>query len=127
VDDTAFILLSRGELVTASKLIVSHFRRFGLSIHTGKEAKTKVRKRRPFTFQGLLTKIALCPSASSSSSLLGTFFVPELSGTVDITLQITQARRCSTPRPTGIPRQTIRHANISALKSLVLKKKKKGK
>jgi hypothetical protein len=34
VDDTAFILLSRGELIAASKLIVSRFRRFGLTIHT---------------------------------------------------------------------------------------------
>jgi hypothetical protein len=39
VDDTAFVLLSRGELVTASKLIVSHFRRFGLTIHTGVRSK----------------------------------------------------------------------------------------
>jgi hypothetical protein len=38
VDDTAFILLSRGEVI-ASKLIVSHFRRFGLTIHTGSEKK----------------------------------------------------------------------------------------
>jgi hypothetical protein len=39
VDDTAFILLSRGELVAASKLIVSHFRRFRLTIHTGSKRK----------------------------------------------------------------------------------------
>jgi hypothetical protein len=41
VDDTAFILLSRGELVAASKLIVSHFRRFGLTIHTGSRRKNE--------------------------------------------------------------------------------------
>jgi hypothetical protein len=81
VDDTAFILLSRGALIAASKLIVSHFRRFGLTIHTGSKRKKTTRRRRPFTFQGLdryhqlliwkissLTKIALCPSASSSST-----------------------------------------------------------
>jgi hypothetical protein len=39
VDDTAFILLSRGEVIAASKLIVSHFRRFGLTIHTGSRRK----------------------------------------------------------------------------------------
>jgi hypothetical protein len=38
-DDTAFILLSRGEVIAASKLIVSHFRRFGLTIHTGSREK----------------------------------------------------------------------------------------
>jgi hypothetical protein len=67
VDDTAFILLSRGEVVAASKLIVTHFRRFGLTI--------------PFTFQGLdrnhrlliwrtskSTTTVLCPSASSSNT-----------------------------------------------------------
>jgi hypothetical protein len=41
VDDTAFILLSRGEVVAASKLIVSHFRRFGLTIHTGSKRKNE--------------------------------------------------------------------------------------
>jgi hypothetical protein len=42
VDDTAFILLSGGELVTASKLIVSHFRRlFGLTIHTGSRSNNE--------------------------------------------------------------------------------------
>jgi hypothetical protein len=41
VDDTAFILLSRGELVTGSKLIVSHFRLFGLTIHTGVKSKNE--------------------------------------------------------------------------------------
>jgi hypothetical protein len=36
VDDTAFILLSRDRRL---KLIVSHFRRFGLTIHTGSKRK----------------------------------------------------------------------------------------
>jgi hypothetical protein len=44
VDDTAFILLSRGEVVAASKLIVSHFRRFGLTIHTGSKRKNEKSK-----------------------------------------------------------------------------------
>jgi hypothetical protein len=39
VDDTAFLLLSCEELETASKLIVSHFRRVGLTIHTGSRRK----------------------------------------------------------------------------------------
>jgi hypothetical protein len=33
------------------KLIVSHFRRFGLTIHTGSMRKRQTRKRRPFTFE----------------------------------------------------------------------------
>jgi hypothetical protein len=35
VDDAAFLLLNREDLINASKLIVSHFRRFGLTVHTG--------------------------------------------------------------------------------------------
>jgi hypothetical protein len=72
------ILLSRGEVI-ASKLIVSHFRRFGLTIHTGSKRKGETRKRRPFTFRGLdrnhrlliwrtskSTPTALCPSSSNT-------------------------------------------------------------
>jgi hypothetical protein len=40
VDDTAFILLSRGEVIAASSLS-SHFRRFGLTIHTGSKRKRR--------------------------------------------------------------------------------------
>jgi hypothetical protein len=54
VDDTAFILLSRKELVTASKLIVSYFRRFGLTIHTGVKSKNECQKRRLFIIQGVI-------------------------------------------------------------------------
>jgi hypothetical protein len=81
VDDTAFILLSREELVTASKLIVSHFRRFGLTIHTGVRSKNEGSKRRLFIFLGVIrnhrlliqrilksTTTDLCPSAPSSST-----------------------------------------------------------
>jgi hypothetical protein len=39
-DDTAFIL-SRGEVIATSKLIVSHFRRFGLTIHIGSKGKKR--------------------------------------------------------------------------------------
>jgi hypothetical protein len=48
VDDTAFILLSRGEeLITASKLIVTHFPRFGLTIShwSGEEQKRRFENR----------------------------------------------------------------------------------
>jgi hypothetical protein len=39
VDDTAFVLLNREDVDAASKLIVSHFRRFGLTIHTRSRRK----------------------------------------------------------------------------------------
>jgi len=35
VDDAAFILLNREDAIRATKLIVSHFKRFGLTVHTG--------------------------------------------------------------------------------------------
>ena len=35
VDDAAFILLNRQDLQTASSLITTHFRRFGLTVHCG--------------------------------------------------------------------------------------------
>jgi hypothetical protein len=35
VDDAAFLLLNRSDATEASKLIVSHFRRFGLTVHAG--------------------------------------------------------------------------------------------
>jgi hypothetical protein len=50
VDDTAFILLSREELIAASRLIVSHFRRFGLTIHTGVKSKNEDSKTKAIHF-----------------------------------------------------------------------------
>jgi hypothetical protein len=41
VGNTALILLSRRELAAASKLIVSHFRCCGLTIHTGSRRKSE--------------------------------------------------------------------------------------
>ena len=35
VDDAAFMLLNREDAIRATKLIVSHFKRFGLTAHTG--------------------------------------------------------------------------------------------
>jgi hypothetical protein len=78
VGDTAFILLS-GEVI-ASKLIVSHFRRFGLTIHTGSKRKGEDSKTEAIHFppdrnHRLLiwrtsksTPTALCPFASSSNT-----------------------------------------------------------
>jgi hypothetical protein len=49
VDDTA----SRGEFVATSNLTVSHFRRFGLTIHTGVQSKHENSKTETFTIKGL--------------------------------------------------------------------------
>jgi hypothetical protein len=64
---------SAAEVIAASSLS-SHFRRFGLTIHTGSKRKGEDSKRRPFTFRGLdrnhrlliwrtskSTPTALCP------------------------------------------------------------------
>jgi hypothetical protein len=104
VDDTAFILLSREELVAASKLIVSHFRRFGLTIHTGVKSKNEGSKTEAIHFP----RPRQVSSAADTEDIdidedrfmsfctkfkyLGTFFVPTLSDTADINLRISQAR-----------------------------------
>jgi hypothetical protein len=104
VDDTAFILLSRGELVAASKLIVSHFRRFGLTIHTGavrdKSSKTEaIHFARPGQESSAADMedieidedrfISFC----FKFKYLGSYFVPKLNDTADITERISQARK----------------------------------
>jgi hypothetical protein len=105
VDDTAFILLSRGEVIAASKLIVSHFRRFGLTIHTGSKRKGEDSKTEAIHFPR--------PGQESSAAdmedieidadrfmsfcikfkYLGSYFLPELNDTADITERISQARK----------------------------------
>jgi hypothetical protein len=105
VDDTAFILLSRADLDAASKLIVSHFRRFGLTIHTGVKSKNEDSKTEAIHFPKPLhvssnadtENIEIDDDRFMSFCIkfkyLGTFFVPELSDTADITARISQARR----------------------------------
>jgi hypothetical protein len=105
VDDTAFILLSRGELIAASKLIVSHFRHFGLTIHTGSKRKNDKSKTeaihfpKPFHVSSAADKEDIVIDEDRFMSFcikfkyLGSYFVPELSDTADITARISQARR----------------------------------
>jgi hypothetical protein len=105
VDDTAFILLSRGELVTASRLVVSHFRCFGLTIDTGVKRKNEDSKTEAIHFP----RSGQESSATDTEDIeidddrfmsfcikfecLGNFFVPELSDMTDITKRIIQARK----------------------------------
>ncbi len=105
MDDTVFILLSRGELVTASKLIVSHFRRFGLTIHTGCKSKDEVSKTEAIHFprpreessdadtEDIEIDDDRFMSFCTKFKYLGTFFVPELNDRADITQRISQARK----------------------------------
>jgi hypothetical protein len=101
----AFILLSRGELIAASKLTVSHFRRFGLTIHTGVKSRNEDSK----------TEAVHLPRPGQESSVAGmedieidedrfmsfclkfkyliTFFTPKLNDTADIIERISQARK----------------------------------
>ena len=44
VDDAAFILLSRTEAIEATKTIVKHFKRFGLTVHTGSKSEKETSK-----------------------------------------------------------------------------------
>jgi hypothetical protein len=105
VDDTAFILLNRRELVAASKLIVSHFRRFGLTIHTGVKSKNEGSKTEAIHFprrdqvssaadtEDIEIDDDRFMSFCTKFKYLGTYFVPNLSDMEDITERISQARR----------------------------------
>ena len=44
VDDAVFILLSRSDAINAMKLLTTHFRRFGLTVHTGSISKKESSK-----------------------------------------------------------------------------------
>jgi hypothetical protein len=95
---------SAAEVIAASKLIVSHFRRFGLTIHTGSKRKGEDSKTEAIHFPR--------PGQESSAAdmedieidadrfmscikfkYLGSYFVPELNDTADITERISQARK----------------------------------
>jgi hypothetical protein len=89
-------LLSRGEMVAASKLIVSRFQRFGLTIQTGSKRK-KRRLENGGHLAAALEDIEIDEDPFISFCFkfkyLGSYFVPELNDTVDITKRISQTRR----------------------------------
>jgi hypothetical protein len=76
VDDKAFILVSPGEVMAASKLIISHFRRFVWLFTLEGREKKKSRKCRPFTFQGQDRNHQLL--ITSSKSMLMKLYCPFL-------------------------------------------------
>jgi hypothetical protein len=104
VENTAFILPSREEVIDASKLIVSHFRRFGLTIHTGSKRKDEGSKTEAihFPWPGQESSAADMEDIEIDEDrfmsfcikfkYLGSYFVPELNDTADITKRISQAR-----------------------------------
>jgi hypothetical protein len=93
VGDTAFVLLNR---IFASKLIVSHFRRFVLTSHTVKRKSETLKKTNHSLFQRGLDRRSSAAdmedikidilSFASSSKYLGSSSYPELNDTADITL-----------------------------------------
>jgi hypothetical protein len=105
VYDTAFMLLSRGELIAASKLmIVSHYPRFGLTIHTGVKSKNEDSKTEDMHFPRShkssvtdMENIEIDEERFMSFCIkfkyLGTFCMPKLNDTADITGRISQARK----------------------------------
>jgi hypothetical protein len=105
VDDTAFLLLSRRELVATSKLIVSHFRHFALTIHTESRRKREDSKTEAIHFPRPGQESSAADTEDigfdadhfmtfcSKFKYLGSYVAPDLSDTADINEQIFQARK----------------------------------
>jgi hypothetical protein len=105
VDDAAFLFLNRENIERASKLIMKHFKRFGLTVHSGDERTNESSK----------TEAMHIPKQNQQSTVdntkeimidkerffryctefkyLGTTFTPELNGTNDVQLRIDQASK----------------------------------
>jgi hypothetical protein len=105
VDDTAFLFLCRSDLDRAAKLIVSHFRRFGLTIHTGSRSAKESSKTEAMRFlinpkttgaEDIPEDIEIDEdrfmSFCNKFVYLGSVFVPSLCDTTDIKARIGKAR-----------------------------------
>ena len=103
VDDTAYIFLNREDLEEASKLIMSHFSRFGLTVHSGnKQAKENSKTEAMF-----IPASGYTPTASDTADImlndneffgfctkfkyLGTYFANSLDDSTDIRNRISKA------------------------------------
>ena len=105
VDDGAFILLSRGDLEAASKLIKTHFRRFGLTVHSGDKRNKESSKTEAMFIapQGYETKEEDIADIMLNSheyfgfctkfKYLGTTFDNTLEDTTDVKQRMQQATR----------------------------------
>ena len=109
VDDAAFILLNREDAIRATKLIVSHFKRFGLTVHTGSRSlgegsKTEALyipppRKEPYTEEELLAATADITidddrfiSYTDEFKYLGSLLEKQLDDVVDIHARIKQAK-----------------------------------
>jgi hypothetical protein len=105
VDDTAFLILKRSDLDKVAKLIASHFRRFGLTIHTGSRRANETSKTEDMRFifafkkteaEGILEDIERDEDRFMSSCnkfvYLGSVFVPSVCDATDIKACIGKTR-----------------------------------
>ncbi len=105
VDDAAFLLLNRSDATEASKLIVSHFRRFGLTVHAGVRNTEESSKTEAMYFPAPLKEPAADAIAdieldnngyfsfTKEFKYLGSTFTPELNDTINVEKRIDQASK----------------------------------
>ena len=105
VDDAAFLFLNRHDLETASSLIATHFRRFGLTVHCGDRRNNEPSKTEAMhipapgqvSTENDTADINLDEnqyfSFCKNFKYLGTNFTPELNDSNDIKKRIDQAQR----------------------------------
>jgi hypothetical protein len=107
-DDGAFLLLSREDLIAASKLIVTEFKRFGLIVHLGTRSTKQASKTEAMfipprnhpnseaTFTHETADYDVQPdrfiSFCDSFKYLGSLIVPSLSDDLDIDARVNKAR-----------------------------------
>ena len=109
VDNAAFMLLNREDAIRATKLVVSHFKRFGLTAHTGSSrslgegSKTEALhipppRKEPYTEEEPLAATAdivvddRCMSHTDEFKCLGSLLEKQLNDVVDIDARIKQAK-----------------------------------
>ena len=103
VDDTAFILLNRRDLEEASKLIVTHFKRFGLTVHCGDKRNNAESKTEAMFFPAPGQTVTPADTADiminehnyfgfcMKFKYLGTIFTVTLNDSADVTERIKKA------------------------------------
>jgi hypothetical protein len=105
VDDAAFLLLDRSDVLEALKLIVSHFQRFGLTVHAEVRNTEESSKTEAMHFPAPSKE----PTANNAADVelddngnfsftkefkcLGSTFTPKLNDTADIEKRISQASK----------------------------------
>jgi len=105
VDDAAFLFLNREDTEQASKLIMSHFKRFGLTVHSGNKTTNEPSKTeamhipRPYQqstvddTRDIMLGDGRFFGYCTNFRYLGTTFTPELNDSNDIQQRIDQASK----------------------------------